>query len=210
MILSRQPASSERALMLAELMVVVAIILVLFVLYWGGGFGGSKLSKQRNFADCSRNLQYIHTALITFSADHNDQFPYSERAEHSEDVLSALMPKYISQSAPFICPASSHRPIPEGESIAKKKISYGYVVGFSKASDPSQWIMSDEQVNTNNKAANDLVFASTNKPPGNNHGPFGGNLLMVDGSVKNIERKAPYSLALTNSARYLNPQPFKE
>lgn len=196
--------------MLAELVIVIAIILVLFVLYWGGGLGGSKLSKQRNFADCAKNLQTIHTALLTFSSDHNDQFPFAEKAQHSEDVLGVLMPKYISQSAPFICPSSSHRAIPEGESIAKKKISYGYVMGFGKNSDPSQWVMSDEQVNTSLKNAGDPVFASTNKPPGNNHGPYGGNLLMIDGSVKDIGPKAPYSLALTNTARYLNPQPSKE
>jgi hypothetical protein len=196
--------------MLAELMVVMAIIMILFVLYWGGGLGSAKFSKQRNFAGCAKNLQLIHTALLTFSADHNDQFPYAAKAEHSEDVLSVLMPKYISQSEPFICPSSPHRALTEGESFAKKKISYGYVMGFYKISDPSQWIMSDEQVNTNSKSAGDPIFASTNKPPGNNHAWFGGNLLMVDGSVKNIEPKAPYSLALTNGARYLNPKPYKE
>jgi prepilin-type processing-associated H-X9-DG protein len=210
MILGRQPASSQNAVMLVELMIVIAIILVLFVLYWGGGLGGSKLSKQRDFTSCAKNLQTIHTALLTFSSDHNDAFPFSDKAQHSEDVLSVLMPKYISQSGPFICPASSHRKIPEGESIAKKKISYGYVMGFGKLSDPYQWVMSDEQVNTNSKSQGDPVFASTNKPPGNNHGGYGGNLLMIDGSVKDIAPKAPYSLALTNTARYLNPQPTKD
>lgn len=194
--------------MLMELMIVVALILVLFTMYWGGGFGG-KAKKQRNFGPCSKNLQFIHTALLTYATDNNDKFPLLPKAATAEEALAPLIPKYISQTGPFICPSSGHPKLSEGESIAKKKISYGYLMGLSRASEPGQWLMSDEQIDSRPKHQGDPVFANSEKGPGSNHGAFGGNLLMVDGSVKTIEAKTPFSLARTNTT-YLNPRILKD
>ena len=55
-----------------ELMCVMAIILILFVIYWGGGIGGGKAKKQMTFGPCSKNMQFIHTALLNYAADNND------------------------------------------------------------------------------------------------------------------------------------------
>src|SRR3954454_15751329 len=60
----------QRGFMLIELMAVMAIILVLFCLYWGGGLSGG--GGQKNFAACAKNLQFIHTSLATYAMDHDD------------------------------------------------------------------------------------------------------------------------------------------
>ena len=195
------------AFVMIELLMVVAIILVLFVLYWGGGFGSDKTKKQRNFAGCAKNLQTIHTALLTYSADNNEKFPNVPRAETSDVPLNLLIPKYTSQTSPFICPASEDKALAEGEPIQKKRISYAYVMGLARNSEPSLMLMSDEQVNTQFKKENDVVFASTNKPPGNNHAGYGGNLLLVDGSVKTIERKTDSPIMTGTNTTLLNPKP---
>ena len=184
---------------------VVAILLVLFVLYWGGGFGGKK-SRQQDFGECAKNLQFIHTSLLTFAADHNEQFPIIPKAETSEAPLSLLLPKYTSQSAPFICPSSGDRALPEGQSIAKRKISYAFLMGLARTNDPAQFILSDEQVDVTPKKAGARVFAGTDAAPGNNHGPFGGNVLFLDGSVQTIHGPTPNALTFTN-ATLLNPRP---
>lgn len=186
-------------------MFVIAIILVMFVLYWGGGLGGKK-SRQKEFGPCAKNLQFIHTALLTYAADNNDKFPVVPRAQTSEEPLSLLIPKYNSQTAPFICPASGDKELPEGESFAKRRISYAYVMGLARTAEPTQFLLSDEQIDTTRKIAGAPVFAISDAPPGNNHGSFGGNLLMVDGSVQMISVKAPALLDFTN-ATLLNPKP---
>jgi hypothetical protein len=205
MITRRRHALRVEGFMMLELLLVVAIILVLFVLYWGGGLGG-KASHQKDFAACSKNLQFIHTALMNYAADNNDRFPSIVRAESAEAPLSLLIPKATSQTAPFICPSSGDRALKEGESFATKKISYAYLTGLTRASDPAQFVMSDEQVNTNQKPAGANVFATTDTAPGNNHGGFGGNLLLLDGSVQTIAAQAPAALMFTN-ATLLNPRP---
>src|SRR5205085_3751499 len=58
------------------------------------------------FAVCERNLQTIHVAVMTFATDNNERFPSLARAETSDAVLAQLVPKYTSQTASFICPAS--------------------------------------------------------------------------------------------------------
>ena len=204
----RHSVGLGRAFMMIELLIVVAIILVLFVLYWSGGFGG-KAKKQQSFSGCSKNLQFIHTALLTYSADNNDRFPTVARAETSDAPLSLLVPKYISQTGPFICPASDDKPLAEGESFAKKRISYAYVMGLSRSSEPSQFVMSDEQVDTRPKDAGNYIFARTNQPPGDNHGRFGGNLLLVDGSVQTVAAKAPSAVTFTNATLF-NPKPKRQ
>jgi hypothetical protein len=199
-----QSPSSTKAFMALELLMVVSIIMVLFVLYFGGGVGGKK-SRQKDFAACARNLQLIHTALLTYSSDNNDKFPFVKGAQHSEAPLSQLIPKSTSQSSAFICPSSGDAPLPEGQTFASKRISYGYVMGLTRQADPTQFILSDEQVDAKPKPTGTRVFANVDEPRGNNHGPYGGNIALLDGSVETIKGRARSDLTFTN-AIYLNPK----
>ena len=65
--------------------------------------------------------------------------------------------------------------------------------------------MSDSQVDTQSKAAGQLVFSSTGKPPGNNHDKSGGNVLFSDGRVERTPPNAAFSLVLTQGVVLLNP-----
>src|SRR5438128_1877383 len=88
----RRPAQS--GFMMIELLAVMAIIMILFCLYWGGGLAGNS---QKDFAACAKNLQFVHTALVTYATDHNEQFPFVKGAETSDAPLALLVPKYTSQ-----------------------------------------------------------------------------------------------------------------
>jgi hypothetical protein len=189
--------------MAIELLAVLAIILILFCLYWGGPLNGSS---QRDFANCAKNMEFIHTAMTTYANDNNDRFPFVAHAETSDVPLALLVPKYTSQTASFICPASRDRALPEGESIAKKRISYAYVMGMTRTNDPSQLILSDEQIDTKPKPAGARVFSDNGEPPAKNHGSHGGNILSIDGSVQQIPAKTPAALTFGN-ATLLNPKP---
>lgn len=195
----------QSGFMAIELLVVMALILVLFCIYWGGGLamGGNR---RKNFAGCGQNLQFIHTALQAYANDNNDRFPSIPRAETSDAPLALLIPKATTQTGPFICPSSGDLHLREGESIAKKRISYAYVMGYTNAADPAQFVMSDEQIDANPKGAGAQVFGASEKDAGFNHGPFGGNVLMMDGSVQTIGQRATTPLTFTN-ATLLNPRP---
>lgn len=190
--------------MALELLMVVSIIMVLFVLYWGGGLGGKK-SRQKDFASCARNLQNIHTALMTYATDNNEKLPLVAGAQHSEAPLSLLIPKFTSQTSTFICPSLGDAPLPEGEPFRSRRISYGYVMGLSRTNEPSQFVLSDQQIDTRPKKAGTRVFASSDDPPGNNHGPYGGNILLLDGSVQTIAKRTESDLTFSNAV-FLNPK----
>lgn len=189
--------------MLIELIAVMAIIFILFALYWGGG------SLRRNgsqFAACQRNLQTIHVAVMTFATDNNERFPFDRRAETSDAVLAQLVPKYTSQTAPFICPASHDSALPEAKPFADKRISYAYVMGLSRTNEPTQFMLSDEQIDNKPKPAKARVFSEDGKGPGRNHGASGGNMLLIDGSAQQIPVMTPTALTFEN-ATLLNPKP---
>jgi prepilin-type processing-associated H-X9-DG protein len=196
-------APAENGFMAIELLAVLAIILVLFCLYWGGPLTSGSRSK---YAACAKNLEFIHTAMATYAMDNNDRFPFVTKAETSDAPLTLLIPKYTTQTASFICPASGDRKLAEGESFAKKRISYAYVMGLTRTNEPLQFIMSDEQIDTKAKAAGARVFSADGKSIGNNHGTDGGNLLFVDGSVQQIAAQSPSALGLQGGT-LLNPKP---
>ena len=76
-----------------------------------------------------------------------------------------------------------------------------------RSADADKVLMSDKQVDTLSKGEGAVVFSSTGKPPGNNHGKGGGNFLMGDGGVISSTGDAPFSLTLTQSVVLLNPKP---
>jgi prepilin-type processing-associated H-X9-DG protein len=109
-------------------------------------------------------------------------------------------------TAEFICPGSKDAPLPSGESLRKHRISYAYYMG-RRAADAQQVLMSDEQVNTQAKAAGEYAFSSTGKPPGGNHGKLGGNFLFCDGRADPSPSRVPFSMVLTQGVVLLNPNP---
>jgi prepilin-type N-terminal cleavage/methylation domain-containing protein/prepilin-type processing-associated H-X9-DG protein len=197
-------ASSRAGFSLIEMLAVVAILLLLFVLYWGPSTSGNRQRLART--DCQTHLEKIHMAMAIYANDHAGRFPELAGARTSEEALDALVPRYTVDTAEFSCPGSNDAPLPSGESLRKHKISYAYYMG-RRATDPQQVLMSDQQVNTQSKAAGELAFSSTGNPPGNNHGKVGGNFLFCDGHSEATPPRMPFSLMLTDGVVLLNPNP---
>src|ERR1041385_3698614 len=86
-------ARSTDGFSLIELLCTVAIILILYTLYFTGG-SAQRQAKEK--AHCQRNLENIYVALKTFTLDHNDAFPVATNASSSEAPLSLLVPRYTS------------------------------------------------------------------------------------------------------------------
>jgi len=68
-------------------------------------------------------------------------------------------------------------------------------------------LMSDRQVNTLPKNADDFAFSTNGKSPGNNHHRYGGNFLFCDGHMEMTPARIPFSLAITQGVVLLNPKP---
>ena len=197
-------ASSPAGFSLIELLAVVAILLLLFTLYWGPSF--SKNLQREAQKECQAHLQKIHMAMAIYANDHDGKFPELAGARTSEEALETLLPRYTVDTAEFVCPATKDPPPPLGESFGKHRISYAYYMGH-RAADSQQVLMSDEQVDTGAKAAGDCAFSSTGKPPGNNHGKLGGNFLFCDGRAESAPPRLSFSLMLTQGIVLLNPRP---
>ena len=197
-------ASSPAGFSLVELLAVAGILLLLFVLYWGPSTGGNRQRQVR--MDCQTHLQKIHTAMAIYANDHAGRFPELAGARTSAEPLDALVPRYTVDTATFTCPGSRDAPVPSGESLRGHRISYAYYMG-RRAADAQQVLMSDQQVNTQAKAAGEYAFSRTGKPPGNNHGKLGGNFLFGDGHTEATPPGVPFSLTLTDGVVLLNPNP---
>ena len=96
-------------------------------------------------------------------------------ARTSEEALDALVPRYTVDTAVFTCPGSKDAPLPSGESLRKHKISYAYYMG-RRAADAQQVLMSDEQVNTQAKAAGELCLFQHGQAAGQQPRQAGGQL----------------------------------
>jgi prepilin-type processing-associated H-X9-DG protein len=197
-------ASAPAAFSLIELLAVAAILLLLFVLYWGPSTSGNR--QRQALADCQTHLQKIHMAMVVYANEHDGRFPELAGARTSEEALDTLVPRYTVDAAMFICPGSRDAPLPAGESFRGHKISYAYYMG-RRAADSQQVLMSDQQVNTLSKAAGEYAFSRTGKPPGNNHGKLGGNVLFCDGHTEATPPRVPFSLTLAGGVVLLNPNP---
>ena len=189
---------------LIEMLCVSAILLILFVLYWGPRTRADHQRQAR--LDCQTHLLKIHMAMAIYANDHAGRFPELAGAQTAEEALDALVPRYTVDTTVFACPGSKDAPLASGESLRKHRISYAYYMG-RRATDAQQVVMSDEQVNTQAKSAGEFAFSSTGKPPGNNHGKAGGNFLFCDGHTDFTPPSAPFSLMLTDGIVLLNPNP---
>jgi prepilin-type N-terminal cleavage/methylation domain-containing protein/prepilin-type processing-associated H-X9-DG protein len=196
-------AQGHAAFSLLELLIVIALLLILTTMYWGSSSSSRRRQQQEA---CRGNLEKIYIALQIYAADHAGAFPQVAGARTSEEALSALVPRYTVDTAAFICPGGKDSPLPAGEPFRNKRISYAYIMGH-KATDTQAVLMSDRQVNARAKNPGDQVFSTTGKPPGNNHGKAGGNLLFVDGHAEATAAQLPFSLAITQGLVLLNPRP---
>jgi prepilin-type N-terminal cleavage/methylation domain-containing protein/prepilin-type processing-associated H-X9-DG protein len=184
-----------------ELLMVVAIIAVVFVMYMGWAGRGGRTSERKA---CAKNLQRTHIALEIYAVDHGGKYPDVTGALTSAEALDALLPKYTVDASGFICPASKDSAPPSGASIAKQKISYAYYMGRRKA-DAAEALLTDRQVNTLSKNPGQFLFSTNGKPPGNNHGQAGGNILFTDGRVEWSAPSASFPLVLPPGVVLLNP-----
>lgn len=193
--------TTPSAFSLIELLVTVAIILILTTLYFGPNNAGRQEALKRT---CQKNLEKIYVSLDIYANEHGGKFPELSGARTSEEALDLLVPKYTSDTSPFICPGSKDSALPEGESFRSRKVSYAYYMG-RYLTNSAQALMSDAQVDSSAKAAGQQVFSTTGKPPGNNHRKFGGNFLFCDGHDEMSPAAAPFALGLTNGQLLLNP-----
>lgn len=186
---------------LIELLVVAAILLILTTLYWGPNNANRQQALKRV---CQKNLEKIYVAMEIYANDNAARFPNKEGARTSEQALDVLVPRYTSDTSPFICPGTKDAPLPGGESFRTRKISYAYYMGRSLTNSQLA-LMSDTQVDTQAKAAGQAAFSTTGKPPGNNHRQFGGCFLFCDGHAEMSPAQTPFALGLTRAEVLLNP-----
>jgi prepilin-type N-terminal cleavage/methylation domain-containing protein/prepilin-type processing-associated H-X9-DG protein len=186
---------------LLELLLVLGIVLILASLYWSATSGGTQRQQRKQ---CEKNLQKIFIALEIFANDHEGKVPDLPGVRTSGEALDALVPRYTVDTSVFICPSSKDGPLPAGEAIAKRRISYAYYRG-RRRSDSAEVLMSDQQVDTLAKSAGQLAFSATGAAPGNNHSDRGGNFLFVDGHTEPTPARAPFPLVLPPDVVLLNP-----
>jgi len=191
-----------RGFTLIELLVTMAIVLMMFAMLSGSGM---QSYQRRQKQVCNKNLQSIYVALDIYANDHTGGFPLNTNATTSEQTLAALVPQYTASAAAFTCPGSSDRPIPEGESFEKRRISYAYYMGRQRTN-TNEPLLSDEQIDSLPKIKGGPLFSRDGKSPGNNHNKYGGNLMFVDGHVETVSATAPYSILLPPGVTLLNPK----
>lgn len=201
----RTPHSSEPAFSLVELLCVVAILLILYSLYFSAG---SKPYQRRQQEACGKNLQFIHQALQSYSLDHQDRFPWITNATSSEAPLSLLVPSATTRTEIFLCPGTDQSPLPAAQPFDRKRISYAYLMGLDKTAPSDQWIAADALVDLRPKSTGDIAFSTEAKQhPGNNHKGYGGMVLFVDGRAERTPAKLAFALAHPSNAIPLNPRP---
>src|ERR1035438_3541723 len=78
-----QPVSSP-GFSLIELLAVTAILLLLFVLYWGSSTSDNQ--KRQVQKDCQNHLQKIYMAMDIYANEHAGKFPKLTGAHTSEEA----------------------------------------------------------------------------------------------------------------------------
>jgi prepilin-type N-terminal cleavage/methylation domain-containing protein len=191
----------EGAFSLIELLVVLALLLILTVLSAGRL---TTSARRRELAACGGNLEKIYLALSLYRGD-NGAYPFVPDAPSSEDPLSLLIPKCTTDTEIFICPGSGDKPLPESKPFNKSRISYAYYMGRATNSDPSDFILSDWQVDALPKERGHLIFSLDGKKPGNNHQAVGGNLVSCGGAVVFSPPKAQQDVLFPSTVKLLEP-----
>jgi prepilin-type N-terminal cleavage/methylation domain-containing protein len=193
--------TSSAGFSLLELLVVLALLVILTVM---SSSRFSTSARRRDLADCQKNVQKIYLALSIYRND-NASFPWLKDAPDSAAALSLLIPKSTTVTEVFICPGSRDKALPEGESFARRRISYAYYMGRGSNDDPGEILLSDWQVDTAPKRAGQQIFSYDGKRPANNHAAEGGTLLFCGGQILGCGPKASRDLLFPQTVRLLNP-----
>jgi prepilin-type N-terminal cleavage/methylation domain-containing protein len=100
----------KRGFTLAEMLVVVAIIVVLAAIAVPVGVG---MARQGDKTRCLGNLRQIGLGLESYLADHSDLFPELELGRMSRDedvpVLEVVLAEYVGDPETFHCPADTEK-----------------------------------------------------------------------------------------------------
>lgn len=191
------------AFSLIELLLVVLIISVLTILSMGRL---SSSSRDKIKAECQKNLETIYLSLSIYANDYKGKFPVVKDATSSEQPLSILVPRYTTVTEMFICPGSSDRTLPEGESFARRRISYAYYMGCTTNEGPDTVILSDRQVDTSPKRMGQQLFSPDGKKPAANHGKYGGNYVTLSGETFSCGPVAKRDFLFDTNIVLLNPR----
>jgi prepilin-type N-terminal cleavage/methylation domain-containing protein/prepilin-type processing-associated H-X9-DG protein len=192
---------SRSGFSLIELLCVVAIILILATLYWRPNAANRQRALQ---VACQGNLQKLYVAMQLYGNDFAGRLPRVSSAHNSAEALDPLVPRYTAETDLFICPGGADSRPRSGAPLKNQRISYAYYMG-RVLTNSQQVLLTDKQVDTLPKPAGRAVFSSDGKPPGNNHGKWGGNLLFCDGHVEQIPPNTPVALELDKNEVLLNP-----
>ena len=196
-------AEKRAAFTLIEMLITLALMLIMMMMLYGFG---SKGHQQRQKKACQKNLQKVYVALEIFANEHDGAFPALPGATTAEEPLALLVPRYTADTSCFICPGSKDAQLPSGESFAKRRISYAYFMG-RQLTNSAELLLTDKQVNVQQKAVGEGVFSTTGKLPGNNHHKYGGNYLFCDGHMEMSSAQAPFPLVWPEAVMLLNPKP---
>lgn len=194
--------ASRRAFSLIELLLVLAIILVVLFMSSDGYFKERARSRMKA---CARNLSDQYVALQTYANDHDGAFPLATNATSPSQPLALLIPKYTTQTEFWICPGSDDSALKSAVPFTDKKISYAYYMGWKKGAPADAILVSDEQVDSQPKIQQQLVFSPDGKGPGSNHGADGGNFLKADGSQGKSPSHASVPFPIPDGITLLNP-----
>ncbi len=188
---------------LIELMLVVLIVCILTILSVRRMNTGNH---DKIKAACQKNLQTMFLSLTIYANDNKGQFPLLTNATSAEQPLSLLVPRCTTLTEMFICPASGDRALPEGESFAKRRISYAYYMGRTTNDGPDEVMLTDRQIDTSAKRMGQQIFSGTGKKPGANHGKFGGNYVMCSGETASTPSVANRDFPIATNLTLLNPR----
>jgi hypothetical protein len=197
----RRAVFAQAAFTLIEMLISMVLMIIMFTMLWGFGSPSHQREQKKR---CQQNLQRLYLALEIYANDNHGDFPFTPSALNSAEALDVLVPKYTVDTGSFICPGSKDSELPAGESIRKRKISYAYYMG-RRSKDKDEVLMSDKQIDTASKIAEQQVFSSNGKAPGNNHHQYGGNFLFTDGHLQSSSNRAPFSLVMPKHVVLLNP-----
>lgn len=188
---------------LVELLLVVLIVMVLVILSAGRL---TTSSRDKIKAQCQGNLQKIFLSTTIYANDNKGSYPLIINAEHSEQPLSLLVPRCTTLTEMFICPGSGDRALPEGESFARRRISYAYYMGRLTNEGPDEVILSDRQIDTSAKTNGQQIFSYDGSRPGANHGKYGGCYITLSGESGATPSIANRSFSFGTNVTLLNPR----
>ncbi len=181
----------------------MALILIMYVMLYGPWTENYQEKQKRA---CQKQLQLLHVALVIYAEENRGWYPWVRDATTSDVPLNLLVPRCTVQTDLFICPGSKDPKLPATKPIAGRVISYAYYTGYQREGTPTDVLMSDEQVDSQAKIAQQLAFSPDGKPPGHNHRKFGGNLLHRDGSTEPSPPLAARDLTFPATVTLLNPR----